>query len=537
MKKSRFTEEQIAFSREQLDSKEALRYSRLQIGLIIPLNRLLNVNILKSQYYRSLKQMKTITKRTLIAFILVAFFPGLGLASTEKPNIILILMDNFAYGELGCYGGGITRGAATPEIDKLADEGFRSTNFNVEAQCTPSRANLMTGRYAIRTGNSKVPGDLNLPYGLTQWEYTMPEMLSDAGYSTAMYGKWHLGSKPGRFPTDQGFDEWWGIPNSSNISEWVDNPRIPADILSKIPAPQILTSVKNGEATPVKSFDLKQKASMDGELTDMTIDYIDKHAKDNKPFFVFLSYTNTHVPRIPAPEFDGKTGNGTWADLLLQLDTYVGNIMASLNTNDIYDNTIVIFSSDNGGDFYEDNSFPGMWRGTYFTGLEGSLRVPFIIRWPGKIPARSVSNEILLESDVFVTLAAVAGGTLPTDRIYDGKNELDFLMGKTPKSQQEVVIAYVADQIHAVKWRNWKGVFNEVEVGYGSPVKEYLTPVVYDLYMDPREEKPYTKEGLQGNSWVISPILMALKAHLKTLEEEPPIKEGTVDPYIPNKTK
>ncbi len=493
---------------------------------------------MKTNYnYRRLPMVKTVTKLILILFALVIFFPSQGLATSEKPNIILIYMDNFAYGELGSYGGGITRGAATPQIDKLADEGFRSTNFNVEAQCTPSRASLMTGRYAIRTGASTVPGDLNLPYGLTQWEYTMPEMLSDAGYSTTMYGKWHLGNKAGRFPTDQGFDEWWGIPNSSNVSEWVNNPRLPKELASKVPVPEILTSVKNGVPTSVKPFDLKQKASMDGEITGMTIGYIDKHAKDEKPFFVFLAYTNAHVPRIPAPEFDGKTGNGAWADILLQTDTYVGNIMKSLKSNGIDDNTIVIFTSDNGGDFYEDNSFPGMWRGTYFTSLEGSLRVPFIIRWPGKIPARSVSNEILLGSDLIVTLAEVAGGTLPTDRIYDGKNELNFLMGEAPKSQQEVVIAYVADQIHAVKWRNWKGVFKGLEKGYGSPVLEYPIPVFYDLYTDPREEKPYSREGIQGNSWVISPINTALTAHLKTLKEEPPIKTGTVDPYVPGKKK
>ena len=481
--------------------------------------------------------MKTITKLTFTLLALTAFMSGQAQTSSEKPNIILIYMDNFAYGELGSYGGGITRGAATPQIDKLADEGFRSTNFNVEAQCTPSRANLMTGRYAIRTGCTSVPGDLNIPYGLTQWAYTMPEMLSDAGYSTAMYGKWHLGNRPGRFPTDQGFDEWWGIPNSSNIAEWVDNPRVPKELVSKVPTPEILTAVKNGIPTSVKSFDLKQKAAMDGELTDMTIGYINKHAKDKKPFFVFLPYTNTHIPRIPSPEFDGKTGNGAGADILLQTDTYVGRIMKSLKDNGIDDNTIVIFTSDNGGDFYEDNSFPGMWRGTYFTGLEGSLRVPFIIRWPGKIPARSVSNEILLSADLMVTLAEVAGGTLPTDRIYDGKNELDFLMGKKDKSEQEVVIAYVADQIHAVKWRNWKGAFKGLDQGYGTPVMEYPIPVFYDLYSDPREEKPYSKEALQGNSWIVSPIMMSLRAHLKTLEEEPPIKTGTVDPYTPVKKK
>ena len=140
---------------------------------------------------------------------------------TGKPNIVFIFMDNFGYGELGVYGGGITRGAPTPRIDGLAADGFRLTNFNVEVQCTPSRAALMTGRYAIRSGNGSVPITTGM-YGLTQWEVTLPEILSEAGYSTGMFGKWHLGHTEGRFPTDQGFDEWYGIPNSTDESLWPD---------------------------------------------------------------------------------------------------------------------------------------------------------------------------------------------------------------------------------------------------------------------------------------------------------------------------
>jgi arylsulfatase len=131
----------------------------------------------------------------------------------QKPNIVLVLMDNLGWGEPGVYGGGILRGAPTPRIDKLAAEGMRLLNFNVEAQCTPSRAALMTGPYAVRTGNGSVPIDTPV-YGLVQWEITMAEMLSDAGYATGAFGKWHLGHTEGRFPTDQGFDEWYGIPNS-----------------------------------------------------------------------------------------------------------------------------------------------------------------------------------------------------------------------------------------------------------------------------------------------------------------------------------
>ena len=148
---------------------------------------------------------------------------ALGLATSgvasDKPNIVLINMDNFGYGELGVYGGGMTRGGATPRIDKLAGEGLRLTNFNVEAQCTPSRAALMTGRYAKRSGNASVPWQTGL-YGLPQSEVTMAEMLADQGYATGIFGKWHLGHTPGRFPTDQGFDEWYGIPNSTDEAYW-----------------------------------------------------------------------------------------------------------------------------------------------------------------------------------------------------------------------------------------------------------------------------------------------------------------------------
>ncbi len=136
-------------------------------------------------------------------------------AAQAKPNIVLVFMDNFGWGEPGFNGGGITRGAPTPRLDQLASEGLRLTNFNVEAQCTPSRSAIMTGRYAIRSGNGTVPAGGGV-YGLVQWEVTLAEMLSDAGYSTGMFGKWHLGRTEGRFPTDQGFDDWYGIPNSTD---------------------------------------------------------------------------------------------------------------------------------------------------------------------------------------------------------------------------------------------------------------------------------------------------------------------------------
>ena len=203
--------------------------------------------------------------------VALAVMMAIGLVTTataaEKPNIVLINMDNFGYGELGVYGGGITRGAPTPRIDKLASEGMRLTNFNVEAQCTPSRAALMTGRYAKRSGNGSVPLLTGL-YGLTQWEVTMAEMLADAGYATGMFGKWHLGQTEGRFPTDQGFDEWYGIPNSTDEAFWPEqsqfNEAVKEDISEYLVPEHIYEGKKGSTPKEVKVYDLAERRKIDG---------------------------------------------------------------------------------------------------------------------------------------------------------------------------------------------------------------------------------------------------------------------------------
>jgi len=454
-------------------------------------------------------------------------------AAAQRPNVVLILMDNFAYGELGSYGGGVTRGAPTPRLDALASEGFRSTNFNVEAQCSPSRAALLTARYAIRSGNGRVAPDRTAVYGLTQWEYTMAEMFSEAGYATAIYGKWHLGNSPGRYPTNQGFDEWWGIANSTDEANWVDNDRVPEDVTALLDLGVVVESRRGEAPVRVKAFDRAQRARMDDELTERAVSYIERQAVAGKPFFLYLPLTQTHQPRIPAPEFAGRSGNGVWGDLLMQIDAYVGRILDALERSGIADDTIVVFTSDNGGDFYEDASFPGMWRGTYFTGLEGSLRVPFIIRWPKRVPAGGVSNELLHEMDLMPTFASLLGAQLPRDRYIDGVDQGDFLFRRSTRSARDTVVVYVANVIYAIKWRNWKRVYRELDAGLGSPLEEFPTPVTYDLYSDPREERPLASYGMQKNNWIGILIQQARLAHEKTLVDEPPIKEGTPDPYAP----
>jgi arylsulfatase A-like enzyme len=225
------------------------------------------------------------------------------------------MADNLGYGEVGCYGGGILRGAPTPRIDSLATEGFRLLNYNVEPQCTPSRSALMTGRFPLRSGTMRVNRGGAL-YGLTQWEVTMAEMLSDTGYATGALGKWHLGHTKGRFPTDQGFDEWYGIPNSSDEAFWPDNPRFRPGSHAFAKPEHIMEGRKGTEPKELRVYDLKERATIDNDLTDRAIDFMQRQVQAGKPFFLFLPYTQTHMPVLPHPDFKGKTRNSDFADVL-----------------------------------------------------------------------------------------------------------------------------------------------------------------------------------------------------------------------------
>jgi arylsulfatase len=473
--------------------------------------------------------------RRLVCVLALILWVPLGAFAQDKPNIVLVLMDNFGWGELGTYGGGILRGAPTPRIDSLAKDGMKLLNFNVEAQCTPSRAALLTGRYAVRTGNGSVPVGAGV-YGLTRWEYTMAEMLSDAGYETAMFGKWHLGDSKGRYPTDQGFDEWYGIPNSSDESWWPDSDLFREGVHPQVKPEPVMQARRGQKPKEVAVYDSAKRLVIDREATDKAIDYMRRKATSDKPFFLFIPYTQTHMPVEPEPAWKGKTGNGHWADVLAQTDHYVGELLDTVDQLKIRDNTIFIFTSDNGPEALAPHQgFAGPWRGSYFTGLEGSLRVPFLIRWPGKVPAGAVSNEIVHQTDMFTTLASFADAKIPRDRIIDGVDQSAFVRGKQANSNRESMIIYVGDDIYGVKWRNWKMVTTELDAGFGVPTKSYSIPLFYNLHLDPKEQFPMQES--EKSLWVRYPASQALIDHLATFRKEPAIPPGTPDPYTPKKKR
>jgi len=446
----------------------------------------------------------------------------------QKPNILFMLVDNLGYGEIGCYGGGITRGAATPRIDQLASEGLRLTNMNMEAQCTPSRSAILTGRYAIRSGTHSVPFG-GVADGLTQWEVTMAKSLSAVGYATALYGKWHLGSTNGRFPNDQGFDEWYGIPRTTDESLWPSRVGYSPSVM---PPEQIMEGRKGEKSRDVKIYDVTQRRLIDAEITRRTIAFMERNAQSKKPFFAYATLTQPHLPTLPNPSFAGKTGNGDWADMLAEMDHNVGQMLDAVDRLGIRDNTIVIFASDNGPEFVRPwDGWSGPWRGQYFTAWEGGIRVPFMIRWPPKIPAGRVSDGIVHAVDLFPTIASITGASVPHDRPIDGVDQSAFFTGKSDKSNREGIIIFCAERLQAVKWRNFKVHFYLQETMV-SPAAKLGIPLLFDLYTNPQE----LTDKVIPDSWIIGPVLKMVGEFEASTKKYPLIPMGTSDPYTPPST-
>jgi len=479
--------------------------------------------------------MRRVNLMILTSLSLLILMSGAAFAQ-EQPNILLIFMDNFGWGEPGFNGGGIVRGAPTPRMDRLADEGLRLTNFNVEVQCTPSRSALMTGRYAIRSGNGTVPLGEGV-YGLVQWEVTMAEMLSEAGYATGMFGKWHLGRTEGRFPTDQGFDEWYGIPNTTDESVYSS---LPGFAESGVPQGVVMSSQKGQAPEVVRSYDLDYRPLIDRDLTDRAIAFMRRNAESRDPFFVYLPYTATHFPTIPHPDFEGESGNGPWGDMLLQIDSYVGELLDTIDELGIADDTIVIFTADNGPEALEAggtsltvetavHGSAGPWRGSLFTGFEGALRVPFVMRWPGRIDSGRESDEIVHAMDLFPTLARIGGGQVPDDRPIDGIDISDFLLGESAESGRDGFVVYMGNDVFGVKWQDWKIHFKEQDA-WNTVLRTYTMPRVYNLMSDPRE----SDNVLFPHTWVLKAGLPQLEEHVASLRAVPPIPAGTPDPYQPS---
>lgn len=431
-----------------------------------------------------------------------------------RPNVILVLADNLGWGELGCYGGGVLRGAATPRIDKLATEGLLLHNFNVESDCVPTRSALMTGRHPIRTGcRQSVPA--GFPQGLTRWEKTVAECLKENGYATAHHGKWHLGDIPGRYPSDRGFDAWLGIPRTTDETQFTSSLGYTPEVAE---LPYIMKGVAGQESENICVYDLDKRREIDEMLVERSNNWLSQQANDKTPFFLYHPMVHLHFPTLPHKDFEGITKQGPFADSMAEMDYRVGQLIDHLDNLGIRDNTVFIFASDNGPEFREPyRGTAGPWSGTYHTAMEGSLRVPFIIRWPGKTPSGVTSNEMVHVTDIFTTILAITSSPLPSDRPIDGIDQTAFFQAPDKaKSERTGFLFYLKDELRAIKWKDWKlHLIWEPKVNQSSGKLE--SPYLFNTVRDPKEES----DLMAFNTWVLQPMFKLRAEFFKSLKADP----------------
>jgi arylsulfatase A len=392
-------------------------------------------------------------------------------AGNRPPNIILIMTDDQGYQDLGCYG---SPSIKTPFLDQLARDGMRFTDFYAgNSVCSPSRAALLTGCYPTRVN---IPGVLfpRDSIGLHPDEVTLADLLQSVGYATACIGKWHLGHHPSFLPTRQGFDHYLGIPYSNDMTidpkaqlaqtvRWREG-MTRERMLSQAPKKNWVPLMRDEEVIeyPCDQTTLTQR------YTREAIAFM--QANRQRPFFLYLPHTMPHIPLAASPRFRGRSAGGFYGDTIEELDAGVGLILSELKRLDLEEDTLVIYTSDN-GPWNLKNGHGGSalpLRGFKFQTYEGGMRVPCLMRWPGVIPAGSTCSQIVASLDLFPTLAGLAGASLPRDRTLDGVNVLDLLKGGVVAGDgvpRDHFFYYRGRQLEAMRRGPWKlRLHQEVEL-------------------------------------------------------------------------
>ncbi len=364
----------------------------------------------------------------------------------ESPNLIIMFCDDMGYADIGPFG---SEGYETPNLDRMAQEGMAFTDFHVgQSFCSPSRAALMTGCYPLRVGipDNFGPGSST---GLNPEELTIAEVLKKKGYATAIYGKWHLGHLPKFLPTRQGFDEWFGIPYSNDMWPYHPDPRYN---FPELP-------LMEGETVLNPSIQPKEQVQLTTWFTERAVDFIEENRK--RPFFIYLPHPMPHVPLYTSSKYLGKT-DSVYGDVISEIDWSVGKILDALKENGIDDNTLFVFTSDNGPWLLYGNhgGSAGALREGKGTRFEGGFRVPCVMRWPAKIPDGSVCSELAGSMDLLPTLAAIVGTRLPQKRIIDGKDIRPLMYGESGARSPHAAFYYFSpDGLVGVRSGRWKMLY------------------------------------------------------------------------------
>jgi arylsulfatase len=441
-----------------------------------------------------------------IALGLLAAAPSAYSAPTGQPNILVIWGDDIGQFNISAYNNGMM-GYKTPNIDKLAKDGALFTDWYGQQSCTAGRAAFITGQAPIRTGLTKV-GLPGAPEGMKKEDPTIATLLRARGYMTGQFGKNHLGDRDDMLPTAHGFDEFFGNLYHLNAEEEPENPDYPKDpqFKKRFGPRGVIHSFADGRITDTGPLTRKRMETIDDEVTAKALDFMTRAKKSNKPFFMWWNSTRMHIFTHLKPASEGKTGLGVYADGMVEHDGHVGQVLAKLKELGLDENTIVMYSTDNGAEtFTWPDGGTTMFRGEKNTQWEGGYRVPTLIRWPGVIKPGTVVNDIGAHEDMLPTLLAAAGDTTASQdllkgRAIDGRSykvHIDgydlgpALRGEAAWPRREFIYWTDDGQVAALRYDNWKVTFLKQEAEglkvWQQPFTALRAPTLTNLRMDPFE--------------------------------------------------
>jgi len=410
--------------------------------------------------------------RSLVALALMVTVGTTTASAAEpaKPNVVIIFIDDLGYADIGPFGATKQK---TPNLDRMAEQGMKLTSFYAAPVCSVSRAQLMTGSYGARVS---VPGVFFPagPQGLNPKEVTIAERLKEQGYATQCVGKWHLGDQPEFLPTKQGFDHYFGIPYSNDMQK-----------KSKETGERVVPLLRDDKVAELLTD--AQQSKIVERYTEEAIGFI--RTNKDKPFFLYFPHTAVHTPIFPGEKFRGKSANGRFGDWVEEMDWSVGKVLDTLRELKLQENTLVIFTSDNGPWLVKgaDGGSAKPLRGGKGSTWEGGVRVPTIALWPGKIAPKSVSDVVAGTIDLLPTCVAIAGGKVPAEPVIDGRDLSPVLFGTSKESPREAHYYFSGYNLQAVRQGPWKLalVAQSDSLGGKGPADDTKTnPRLYDLSKD-----------------------------------------------------
>src|SRR5262245_19795082 len=489
---------------------------------------------------------RALTTTLAVGCFHIVFGTAWAQAPPKKPNILVIWGDDIGIYNLSAYNLGVM-GYRTPNIDRVAKEGALFTDAYAQQSCTAGRSAFILGEHPFRTGLLTIgmPGS---PQGIPDWAPTIADLLKPRGYATGQFGKNHLGDRDQHLPTVHGFDEFLGNLYHLNAEEEPETYYYPKDpeFKKKFGPRGVLHTHADGKGgqtiEDTGPLTRERMKTVDQEIYQATVDFIDKAHKDDKPFFIWFNTTRMHIWTHLSKEAEGVTGIGIYPDGMVEHDKMVGDLLKKLDDLGIANDTIVVYSTDNGAEtFTWPDGGTTQFHGEKGTTWEGGFRVPQLVRWPGVIKPGTIINDIMSHEDWFPTLLAAAGDPNVVDELakgakvgtknfkvhLDGYNFLPFFKGEAKKGPREEIIYFgQGGELNAIRWNDWKVHFAVQEGNIATALREVPNwPVLVNLRADPFEKAPH-ESGMYfrwyaDNIWLFVPVQQKLKAFLLTLPQFP----------------